>query len=278
MLHALLLASALVSALASHAPPIAPPIAPRPTLRVCADPNNLPFSNARGEGFENRLAALVARELGAELRYTWWAQRRGFLRNTLRAGTCDLVVGVPTSLEMVLATRPYYRSTYVFVSRRTAPFRVRSFDDSVLRTLRVGVQLIGDDYANTPPAHALTARGLVSNVVGFSVYGDYRQPNPPARIIDAVVDRRIDVAVVWGPLGGYFARQARVPLRVVPVSPQIDLPFLPFVFDISMGVRRDDPALKARVDEVLQRRRAAIDAILDEYGVPRVGVRKTRGR
>jgi quinoprotein dehydrogenase-associated probable ABC transporter substrate-binding protein len=271
----------LIPALAlAAAGPVAPKGAPPKgapqtrVLRVCADPNNLPFSNDRGEGFENRLAALVARELGAKVEYTWWAQRRGFFRNTLRAHACDLVVGVPTSFELVLATRPYYRSTYVFVHRKDAPFRVRSFDDPVLRGLRVGVQLIGDDYANTPPAHALEARGMVRNVVGFSIYGNYAEPNPPARIVDAVAARKIDVAVVWGPLGGYFARRSRVPLTVVPVSPQIDVPFLPFVFDISMGVRRDDPGLRTEVEEVLQRRRAAVDSILDEYGVPRVGTRR----
>ena len=266
----------LIPALAlAAAGPTAPKSAPpKRVLRVCADPNNLPFSNERGEGFENRLAALVARELGARLEYTWWAQRRGFFRNTLRAHACDLVPGVPTSFELVLATRPYYRSTYVFVHRADAPFRVRSFDDPVLRRLRVGVQLIGDDYANTPPAHALNARGMVRNVVGFTIYGNYAEPDPPARILDAVADRRIDVAVVWGPLGGWFARHSRVPLTVVPVSPQIDVPFLPFVFDISMGVRRDDPGLRAEVEDVLQRRRAAVDSILDAYGVPRVGARR----
>jgi quinoprotein dehydrogenase-associated probable ABC transporter substrate-binding protein len=264
----------LVPALALAAVAAASP-GPTPTrvLRVCADPNNLPFSNARGEGFENRLAALVARELGARVEYTWWAQRRGFFRNTLRAHACDLVPGVPTSLELVLATRPYYRSTYVFVYRKDAPFRVRSFDDPVLRRLRVGVQLVGDDYANTPPAHALNARGMVRNVVGFSIYGNYAEPNPPARVVDAVAAGTVDVAVVWGPLGGYFAKRSRVPLTVVPVSPQIDVPFLPFVFDISMGVRRDDPGLKAEVEDVLQRRRAAVDSILESYGVPRVGTR-----
>jgi mxaJ protein len=248
-------------------------------LRVCADPNNLPYSNERGEGFENRLASLVARELGAKLEYTWWAQRRGFIRNTLRAGACDLVPGVPSSFELVLATRPYYRSTYVFAHRRDARFRVRSFDDPVLRTLRVGVQFIGDDGANPPPAHALAARGIVHNVVGFSVYGDYNEPNPPARILDALAAGTIDVAVVWGPLAGYFARRSRVPLTLTPVSPQIDVPFLPFVFDMSMGVRRDDPGLRNAVDDVLERRRSAVDAILAEYGVPRVtGGRRTAAR
>jgi quinoprotein dehydrogenase-associated probable ABC transporter substrate-binding protein len=239
-------------------------------LRVCADPNNLPFSNEAGEGFENRLAELVAREMGAELQYTWWAQRRGFIRNTLRADSCDVVMGIPSSFELALPTRPYYRSTYVFVYRADAPFSIRSFDDPVLRDLRVGVQLIGDDGANTPPAHALVNRGMVENVVGYTIYGDYSRPNPPARILDALAAGEIDVAVVWGPLAGYFAPRSPVPLRLVPVSPQIDLPFLPFVYDISMGVERGDSVLKGELEEIMSRRRAEIEAILDEYGVPRV--------
>jgi mxaJ protein len=239
-------------------------------LRVCADPNNLPFSNAKGEGFENKLAELLARELGATVEYTWWAQRRGFFRNTVNAGLCDLVPGVPTRLEMVAATRPYYRSSYVFVQRRDARTRVRSLDDPALRQLKVGVQFVGDDYANTPPAHALAARGIVRNVVGFSVYGDYSQPNPPARIIDAVADGTVDVALVWGPLAGYFATRGRVPMTVVPITPQVDPRSLPLAFDVSMGVRRADTALHAEVDAVLRRRRDAVAAILDAYGVPRV--------
>jgi mxaJ protein len=243
---------------------------PARELRVCADPNNLPFSNQRGEGFENRLAEMIARDMGATVKYTWWAQRRGFIRNTLRAGECDLVPGIPSSFELVLPTRPYYRSTYVFVYREDAPFAVKSFDDPVLRRLRIGVQLVGDDGANTPPAHALGSRGIVGNVRGYTLYGDYSQPDPPARILDALARGEIDVAVVWGPLAGYFAPRAPVKLRLVPVSPQVDLPFLPFVFDISMGVERGDTALKEEVERILGRRRAEVDAILARYGVPRV--------
>ncbi|GLC23917.1 substrate-binding domain-containing protein [Roseisolibacter agri] len=239
-------------------------------LRVCADPNNLPFSNDRREGFENRLAELLAREMGARLEYTWWAQRRGFFRETVNASKCDLVPGVPTRLDMVLTTRPYYRSSYAFVQRRDAATRVTSLDDPALRRLKVGVQFIGDDYANTPPAHALAARGIVENVVGFSIYGDYREPNPPARIIDAVADGTVDVAIVWGPLGGYFARRGRVPMTVVPVTPQVDPRSLPLAFDVSMGVRRKDAALRDEVQAVLTRRHDAVAAILDAYGVPRV--------
>ncbi|MDB4879574.1 MAG: quinoprotein dehydrogenase-associated transporter substrate-binding protein [Gemmatimonadetes bacterium] len=237
------------------------------TLRVCADPNNLPFSNAREEGFENRIAQLVARELHASVQYTWWAQRRGFSRNTLRAGSCDLFIGVPSGFEPVLATRPYYRSTYAFVTRRNGP-HITSFDDPRLRTLRVGVQLVGDDYANTPPAQALTNRGIIRNVRGYTVIGNYLQPNPPSRIVRAVADGEVDVAIVWGPLAGYFAKHATRPLRVVPVSPEIDLPYLPFVFDMAMGVRRGDTTFRNTLDSVIVRRRGEIDAILREYGVP----------
>lgn len=244
---------------------LAASVPPR-VLRVCADPNNLPFSNRRLEGFENRLAELVARDLGAEVSYTWWAQRRGFLRNTLNAGQCDVVMGIPASWELALATRPYYRSSYVFVTRRG--LSVRSFDDPLLRRVRIGVQLVGDDYANAPPAHALAARGVVGNVRGYSVYGDYSRESPPAVVVDAVTRGEVDVAVVWGPLAGWAARGK--PLEIVPVSPQIDLPFLPFVFDIAMGVRRGDTALKEELDAFLERRKPEIDALLDEYGVPRV--------
>jgi mxaJ protein len=249
---------------------------PRPTgvLRVCADPNNLPFSNQRGEGFENKIAELLAHDRGERVEYTWWAQRRGFFRNTLRAGTCDIVIGVPAAFEMALTTKPYYRSSFVFLSRKDRHLNLTSLDDPKLKTLTIGVQIIGDDFSNAPPAHALGRRNIVGNVKGFTVYGDYSQPNPPARIVDAVAKGDVDVAIVWGPLAGYFAKQARVAMEVVPVSPQIDQPFLPFVFDISMGVRRDDPQFKDQVEQVLDKRRSEIDQILREYAVPRVDEQK----
>src|SRR5687768_3826509 len=129
--------------------------APQPSrvLRVCADPNNLPFSNDAGEGFENKIAELVASTLEARLEYVWWAQRRGFIRNTLGAGICDVTIGVPTQFELAATTQAYYRSTYVFVTRAgdQAP---TSFDDRLLKQRLIGVHLIGDDFSNTPPAHA----------------------------------------------------------------------------------------------------------------------------
>lgn len=250
---------------------------PQRVLRICADPNNLPFSNAQQQGFENKIADIVARELGATLSYVWWAQRRGFIRNTLKADLCDLVPGTPANLEMLRTTAPYYRSTYVFVGREDAP-AISSFNDPRLRTLRIGVQLIGDDGANSPPVAALGRRGIVGRLRGFPVYGDYATPNPPAAIIDAVARGDVDVAVVWGPLAGYFAARQAVKLRIEPVSPKIDGPQLPMVYDISMGVRREDQALRDEVDAALARHRPEIDAILAAYGVPRLDRVKTASR
>ena len=240
-------------------------------LRVCADPNNLPFSNQRREGFENKLAELLARALNAEVEYTWWAQRRGFIRNTLKAGKCDLVIGVPQGFEMAQTSAPYYRSSYVFVSRKDSKLKLASFDDPALRRLKIGVQLIGDDGANAPPAHALARRGILQNVRGYTVYGDYTQDSPPARIIEAVTNGEIDVAIAWGPLAGYFARRQSVPLEIVSVSPQADSPALPFVYDISLGVRRGELAFKQELEAVLEQRRAEVEHILDDYGIPRAG-------
>lgn len=237
-------------------------------LRVCADPNNLPFSNERQEGFENRIAELIARELNATVRYTWWAQRRGFIRNTLRAKECDVVMGVPSNFELVLPTKPYYRSTYVFLYRKDRDFAVHSLDDPILRQIKVGVHLIGDDYANPPPAHALGNRQIINNVVGYTIYGDYTQDNPPARIIEAVGAGEIDVAIVWGPFAGYFAKQQPVAMEIVAVPPDHTLPRLPFVFDIALGVRKEDVAFKHELEEILHRRQAEIRKILEDCGVP----------
>ena len=176
-------------------------------LRVCADPNNLPFSNRAGQGFENKIAEVIAQHLGETVSYTWWAQRRGFARNTLKSDLCDLWLGVASGVETLATTRPYYRSTYVFVTRADRHLNIASFDDPRLRQLRIGVQMIGNDAQNTPPTHALARRGIVDNVRGYLIYGDYRTANPPAAIIDAVAKGDVDVAVVWGPLAGYFAQR-----------------------------------------------------------------------
>ncbi len=245
---------------------VASPAFAEEPLRVCADPNNLPFSNASERGFENRIAAMVAETLHRPLVFVWRAERRGFLREGLNAGECDLVPGVPTGLPMLRTTRPYYRSTYAFVTRPDEP-RVASLDDPFLKRAKVGVQLIGDDGMNAPPAHALAARGIIDNVRGFPVYGDYRKDSPGADIVRAVADGRVDVAAVWGPTAGYFSKQASPPLDVTPFSSAFDHG-LGFAFDISMGVRKNDAELGDAVDAALETLAPRIDAILADYGVP----------
>ncbi len=237
-------------------------------FRVCADPRNLPFTNRRLEGFENKIAALIAKEFGASPTYTWWGQRRGFIRNTLKAtlkqARCDVVMGVPKGYDPVLWTKPYYRSTYVFVYSKDKGLQIKSLDDPVLRRLKIGVHLLGDDYTNPPPVHELGKRGIVDNVVGYSTF--YSEENPPSRIIEAVATGEIDVAIVWGPVAGYFAKKQRVELELAPVpSGEGDLPF---AFDICMGVRKGEEALKAELERAVDSKQDEIRKILEDYGVP----------
>jgi mxaJ protein len=239
-------------------------------LRVCADPNNLPFSNQQQQGFENAIAAVIAEALHAELTYTWWAERRGFIRNTLNAGRCDLIAGVPAKLERLRTTTPYYRSSYVFATRREDGLDIASLDDPQLARLKVGVQIVGDDGANTPPVHALNRRGIVDNLRGYSLYGDYGRPDPAAAIMDALKRGEIDVAVVWGPFAGYYARRHPNLIAMHPVSPSLDPPGLPMTFAIAMGVRKGDDALYRDVEAALTSQRHRIESILDRFGVPRV--------
>jgi mxaJ protein len=258
-----------IAALLVVAPAAARPQQPR-TLRVCADPNNLPFSNSAREGFENKLAELVAKELGARIEWTWWAQRRGNVRETLNERLCDLIPGIGSSLEMLGTTAPYYRSTYVVVTRADAGLDVHSYDDERLRDLNIGVQLIGDDSSNTPPAHALMRRGIIDNVRGFMVYGDHERSDPQADIVEAVASGEIDIAFVWGPVGAFFAGRHGPKLAVRPVTPHFDGPQLPMIFDVSMGTRRDDRALRDEIEAVLKRRAPEIRALLASYRVPLV--------
>ena len=236
-------------------------------LRVCADPNNLPFSNAREEGFENKIVRLVADEIGAELTYVWWPQRRGLISEALNAGLCDLIPGTASIDGVLLTYPPYYRSVYAFVGH--AGLAISSLDDPRLRSLQVGVELVGDDGANTPPAVALAARGIVDNVHGYSILGDYSREAPPARIVEAVAAGTIDVAVAWGPLAGYFAPLQHADLEVIPVAEQFD-GRLPMAFDISMALRLDLGELRMRVEDALIRRKPDVDRILSDYGVPRL--------
>jgi mxaJ protein len=238
-------------------------------LRVCADQNNLPFSKSDGSGFENRIANVIAAELGANVQYTWHAQRRGFIRTTLNAGLCDIVMGVPSSIHMLRATKPYYRSSYAFVQRADAK-PVTSFDDPRLKSLRIGVQLVGNDGVNTPPVHDLARRGIVENVHGYLVQNDYSEEEPLAPIIEAVAKGDIDVAIAWGPTAGYYATRQSVALKVTPISFDPSALDLALTYDISMGVRKDDLVLLDELNRAIVDRKDEINAVLADYGVPNV--------
>jgi mxaJ protein len=240
------------------------------TLVVCADPNNLPFSNRSRQGLENKLVALLAKDMDAQVRYVWWAQRRGYVRNTLNEEKCDIWPGVATGVEKLATTRAYYRSTYVFVTRADAPLAGLTLDDERLHSVAIGVQMIGDNAMNTPPAHSLARRGITQNVRGYMLYGDYTKPNPPAAIIQAVAKGEIGVALAWGPLAGYFAGQSAVPLRLEAVTPAVDATQWPMTYGISIGVRRGDLALRERLDSLLQTEKVRIGRLLTEYHVPQV--------
>ena len=238
------------------------------TFTVCADPKNMPFSNRRGEGLENKLAELVAKDLDAELRYVWWSQRRGWMRETLGQGKCDAWMGVTSGLDAVATTRPYYRSGYVFVSRMDQPLAGLTLDDPRLRELDIGIQLAGDDGANPPPADALARRGLTARVRGFMLYGDNRTADPAADVVRAVERGDVDVALAWGPLAGWRAARSKVPLRVEPVTPWMDQGRWPMVFDISVGVAKDNQVLRQDIDRSLARNRAAVASIVEAFHVP----------
>lgn len=238
------------------------------TLRVCADPNNLPFSDHYQQGFENKLAELVAHDLGMKVEYTWEPQRTTFLKRTLFANKCDVVMNVPSGLAAVSTTQPYFTSTYVFVTRKDKNATLHSLDDAALRKERIGVHIIGDEYNSLPPAQALAKRGITRNVVGYSIYGTLSDVNPPAQLISAVANSDVDVAIAWGPLAGYFAPKASAPLRIVPVCSDVPDRFTPMVFSFAMAVRKGDVALLQKLNAVLDHRSQEIHRLLASYGVP----------
>lgn len=243
-------------------------------LRVCADPNNLPYSDRQEAGFENKIAEILADELGADLSYVWYPQRNSQVREVFREGNCDLIMGTGDGNPLMLTTLPYYQSTYVFVYRKDADFEIDSLDDADLQRLKIGVQVPGGESASVPPAQALANRGLSQNFVGYSIFGDYSQPEPLRPIVDAVIAGEVDVAVVWGPVAGYFAKSAPEPLKLVPVTPQIEPPFLPMVFSISAGVRQGDEDFADLLDRAFVARWDEVQAVLKGYGVPILPVPK----
>jgi mxaJ protein len=235
-------------------------------LRVCADPANLPYSNRAGQGFENEIAKLVSRELGRPLAYRWIPQRDKFFE-TLSRGLCDMAVEAPVGLPDVRTTNPFYRSSYVFVTRKDRGIHLHSLEDARLAKLRIGLASIGADSSSAPAARTLAARGILRNVTWYRLYRNYLDANQPQAPIEAVEKGDVDVAIVWGPTAGYFAMRARAPLEVTAIS-EASAGANGLAFDLAMAVRQTDAPLARELNEIIARHGTEIRQILRRYGVP----------
>lgn len=230
-------------------------------LRVCADPNSLPFSNEKGEGFENKLGELFAGKLGKGLAYAWYPQAPGFVRNTLAALKCDVIMGYPQGNDLVQSTNPYYRTAYALVFKPESGLDgIDTLSDPRLQDKRFGI------IAGTPPSTYLARHGLLRRAKPYALVIDTRFDNSAKTMIDDLVSGQIDVAVLWGPMAGYYAKQTNPPLAVVPLTKEIGGP--PMVYRITMGVRASDQEWKRQLNTMIRANQADINHILLGFGVP----------
>ena len=230
-------------------------------MRVCADPSNLPFSNRKGEGFENRIAELVAGELKIPLRYYFAPQGPGFVTNTLNTRLCDVIMGYASGADIVLHTNPYYRSVYVLLAKKGGELDgVTSLDDPRLKGKRLGV------IAATPPADYLVARGMIKDARTYALLVDHRYDSPAATMVADLTSGAIDGALLWGPIGGYLAKKSQAQVAVMPLINETDGPAL--AYHITFGIRHGEQEWKHRLNKVIQARQADINRILLDYGVP----------
>lgn len=229
-------------------------------LRVCADPANLPFSNRQEQGLENQIVQLIASELDREVRYTWFPQSTGFVRNTLKLRQCDLISGITTTSETVQNTNPYYHSAYSIVHRRELGEPVVRLDDERLRAWKIGL------VAGTPPGDILASLGLLANVRPYHLQADTRRNAPAQQAVEDVATGETDVALIWGPIAGYFAAKSDQDLVVTPLL-QED-PRFRLNFRVSMAVRYNETDWKRQINSVLKTIQPQIDTLLRDYHVP----------
>jgi mxaJ protein len=243
-------------------------------LRVCGDPNNLPFSNEKLEGVENKIADVIAKDLGMKVAYTWWPHQRGLVKRVLNIGRCDVMLGIPKGYDPVLWTKPYYRTGYVLAYRKDRGLKVRSLDDPQLQKLKIGVQV------NTPPHDALGQRGIVGdNVVAYQLMFDsnFHAEDYPGKLVEDLLAGSIDVALVWGPIAGYFAKKKAAPIELVLLEDKPESGNR-FAFDISMGVRKGNKELKQKLEDALARKHGEIEHILEDFGVPLLPAAEEKAR
>jgi mxaJ protein len=257
----------------SASAPASPPASAAQVLRVCQDPNNLPFSNRELQGFENKIAALLAKDLGWQIAYTWYPQRMGFIRNTLRAKEpgadnykCDLVTGVASGFDMGATTRPYYRSSYAMAYVKGKGLdSVQTLEDLLKlpaerrATLRLGV------FGGSPVTEWLLAHDLIERMVTYQAQTGDPAQYPGEMVEKDLANGAIDIAFIWGPIAGFFAHHAAAPITAIPLKQE---PGAQFEFDIAMATRFGEAAYKERIDDAIARNRPQIDAILASYGVP----------
>ena len=232
-------------------------------FKVCADQDNLPYSNDKGEGFENKIAEVLAADLGKELSYQFWHDRFGFLRNTLNAKRCDVIIGTNTTYDALDTTKPYYRAGHVWIYREDSGYDISSWDSPDLKKGVIGL------VDKSPVTQALNANGLMANARPYRIQRDLtRSPGEP---VEDVISGKIDVAIMWGPLGGYYAKQSDVDLVVVEIpeySTGIKKLQGKTYWNISAGVRKREVERREMVEGAIFRNLDKIYAIMDEYGIP----------
>ena len=235
-------------------------IVDRSALKVCADPNNLPFSNEKKEGFENKIAEVMGAALGLKVEYTWFPQVIGFVRNTLQAHRCDLVMGTVAGDDIMQTTNPYYYTTYVMLYRSDKRLALEGLQDPRLTSLRLGV------VGATPPSDLLVRHDLMSHAKPYQLTVDTRAESPTHQMVQDVVDGTIDVGFLWGPIAAYYRKRDNLPLTLVPLRDEPGAARMEY--HIAMGVRGNEPVWRRRINAAILKRQDAITAILRDYGVP----------
>ncbi len=231
-------------------------------FKVCADPHNLPFSNRAEEGFENKIAKLIADDLELPLSFVWMPQSVGFVRSTLNTRVCDVILGMVSGDDLVQNSNPYYRSTYALVTRTTDGYKATTLNSPELKGHAIGV------VAGTPPVDALVASGYAAQLRPYRLVVDTRYNAMGQDMINDLTSGAIDFGVLWGPIAGYFAKHSTVPLTLAPLVNEPDK--LKIEYRITMGVRHNEPKLKHLLNAELKKLKPQIDAILNDYGVPRI--------
>ncbi len=234
----------------------------RRALRVCADPSNLPFSSEKGDGFENKIADLIADELKVPVEYTWFPMSTGFVRQTLFSKRCDVIIGYAQGDELVLNTNAYYRSTYALITKKGGPIDgVTELSDPKLSGKKLGI------IANTPPAYLMAKHNLMGNAKPYPLMVDRRFESPQEQMVKDIASGEIDGGVLWGPFAGWLAKQSKEPMSVVAIKADPELS-TKMSYGVTLGVRLSDNDWKKQLNTVLRKRRADIDKVLLDFGVP----------